>query len=205
MECFTHACQCVVLQTFPCMQSGSLNKAAESTCHSWLAALMMNLFFVWFGQVSNVDPGTPQEDAKKALVERIDTYIQVPSHIFALGIPMLYMYPACSIFIAYLWINPLLNAKTPIHWQWSMKAALNGFRMMRMQEKIVFADDMLVKNAVAKVDDGDIILTYGYSSIVFSIFVQAQKVGITFLTECCSYAPFASCKLVLCLLTRATA
>ena len=44
------------------------------------------------------------------------------------------------------------------------------------QEKIVFADDMLVRNAVAKIDDGDIILTYGYSSIVFSIFMQAQKV-----------------------------
>ena len=40
----------------------------------------------------------------------------------------------------------------------------------------MFADDMLVRNAVAKIDDGDIILTYGYSSIVFSIFMQAQKV-----------------------------
>lgn len=86
-----------------------------------------------------------------------------------------------------------------------MKAALNGVRMIRLQEKIVFADDMLVKNAVAKIDDGDIILTYGYSSIVFSIFVQAQKVGITFLTECCSCAPFAFCKLMLCVLTRVTA
>ena len=28
-------------------------------------------------QVSKVDPGTPQEDAKKALIEKIDTYIQV--------------------------------------------------------------------------------------------------------------------------------
>lgn len=28
-------------------------------------------------QVSKVDPGTPQEEAKKALVEKIDTYIQV--------------------------------------------------------------------------------------------------------------------------------
>ena len=48
--------------------------------------------------------------------------------------------------------------------------------MCYVQEKIIFADDMLVRNAVAKIDDGDIILTYGYSSIVFSIFVQAQKV-----------------------------
>ena len=45
-----------------------------------------------------------------------------------------------------------------------------------VQEKVVFADDMLVRNAVAKIDDGDIILTYGYSSVVFSIFMQAQKV-----------------------------
>ena len=28
-------------------------------------------------QVSKVDPGIPQEDAKKALIEKIDTYIQV--------------------------------------------------------------------------------------------------------------------------------
>ena len=28
-------------------------------------------------QVSKVDPGTPQEDAKKSLIEKIDTYIQV--------------------------------------------------------------------------------------------------------------------------------
>lgn len=49
----------------------------------------------------------------------------------------------------------------------------------------MFADDMLVKNAVAKIDDGDIILTYGYSSIVFSIFVQAQKVG-------CPHSPIAA-------------
>lgn len=28
-------------------------------------------------QVSKVDPGTPQEDAKKALIEKIETYIQV--------------------------------------------------------------------------------------------------------------------------------
>ena len=45
-----------------------------------------------------------------------------------------------------------------------------------IQEKIVFADDMLVKNAVAKIDDGDVILTYGYSSTVFAIFLQAQQV-----------------------------
>lgn len=44
------------------------------------------------------------------------------------------------------------------------------------QEKIVFADDMLAKNAVAKIDDGDVILTYGYSSTVFAIFLQAQQV-----------------------------
>ncbi|CAK0784430.1 hypothetical protein CVIRNUC_007634 [Coccomyxa viridis] len=74
-------------------------------------------------QVSKVDPGTPQEDAKQTLIEKIDTYIQ---------------------------------------------------------EKIVFADDMLVKNAVAKIDDGDVILTYGYSSTVFAIFMQAQQDGKRF-------------------------
>ena len=44
------------------------------------------------------------------------------------------------------------------------------------QEKIVFADDMLVANAVAKIDDGDVILTYACSSVVFDILVTAHRV-----------------------------
>ena len=47
----------------------------------------------------------------------------------------------------------------------------------------MFADDMLVKNAVAKIDDGDVILTYGYSSTVFAIFMQAQQVRSLWLTR----------------------
>ncbi len=45
-----------------------------------------------------------------------------------------------------------------------------------MQEKIVFADDMLVANAITKIEDGDVILTYASSSVVFDILVKAHQV-----------------------------
>ena len=45
-----------------------------------------------------------------------------------------------------------------------------------IQEKIVFADNVLVTNAVAKVYTDDIILTYGFSSVVFNVLLRAKKV-----------------------------
>ena len=45
------------------------------------------------------------------------------------------------------------------------------------QEKIVFAGDMLASNAIAKIEDGDVILTYASSSIVFDILVKAHQVS----------------------------
>ena len=47
-----------------------------------------------------------------------------------------------------------------------------------IQEKIVFADSVLVTNAVAKVYNDDVILTYGFSSVVFNILLRASKVTI---------------------------
>lgn len=49
-----------------------------------------------------------------------------------------------------------------------------------LQEKIVFAGDMLVSNAIAKIEDGDVILTYAASSIVFDILVKAHQVSPLF-------------------------
>jgi len=46
-----------------------------------------------------------------------------------------------------------------------------------IQEKIVFADNVLVTNAVAKVYDDDVILTYSFSSVIFNILLRAKKVG----------------------------
>jgi len=71
-------------------------------------------------QVSKIDPGAHEVDAKEELVEKINTYIQ---------------------------------------------------------EKIVFADNVLVTNAVAKVYDDDVILTYSFSSVIFNILLRAKKVG----------------------------
>ena len=45
-----------------------------------------------------------------------------------------------------------------------------------IQEKIVFADNVLVTNAVAKVYDQDVILTYAFSSVVFNVLLRAHKV-----------------------------
>lgn len=45
-----------------------------------------------------------------------------------------------------------------------------------IQEKIVFADNVLVTNAVAKVYSDDVILTYGFSSVVFNVLLRAKKV-----------------------------
>lgn len=44
-----------------------------------------------------------------------------------------------------------------------------------LQEKIVVADEVLVRKAVEKISDGDVILTYASSSVVYSILVAAHK------------------------------
>ena len=59
-----------------------------------------------------------------------------------------------------------------------------------IQEKIVFADNVLVTNAVAKVYTDDVILTYGFSSVVFNVLLRAKKVSCnacgTSCTDACS-------------------
>ena len=69
-------------------------------------------------QVSRVDPATPQEEAKRALLDKLATYID---------------------------------------------------------EKIVFAGNMVVANAAAKVEGGDVILTYAHSAIVLAILLAAKQ------------------------------
>jgi hypothetical protein len=44
------------------------------------------------------------------------------------------------------------------------------------QEKIAFAGDVLVRNAVVKVVDDDVVLTYAFSSIILNILLRAQQV-----------------------------
>ena len=47
-----------------------------------------------------------------------------------------------------------------------------------MEEKIVFANREVVANAATKVEDGDVILTYAYSSVIFNLLLHAHRVGI---------------------------
>jgi len=42
----------------------------------------------------------------------------------------------------------------------------------------VFAGDVLVRNAVQKVDDDDVILTYAFSSVILNILLRAQQVRL---------------------------
>ncbi|CAM6090738.1 unnamed protein product [Calypogeia fissa] len=49
-----------------------------------------------------------------------------------------------------------------------------------IQEQIVYADKEIVKHAVQKIRDGDVCLTYGSSSVVEMIFVQAHELGKKF-------------------------
>jgi len=47
-------------------------------------------------------------------------------------------------------------------------------------EKIVFADKEIVKHAVTKIRDGDVVLTHGYSCVVEMILVRAKEMGKKF-------------------------
>ena len=60
------------------------------------------------------------------------------------------------------------------------KANLVGQIDTFMQEKIVFADKEIVKHAVTKIRDEDVVLTHGYSSIVEMILVRAKEMGKNF-------------------------
>lgn len=49
-----------------------------------------------------------------------------------------------------------------------------------LEQKIRFADRMLVKYAIEKIQDGDTILTYAYSSVVAATLLAAHKAGKRF-------------------------
>ncbi|KAL4421078.1 hypothetical protein ABPG77_001373 [Micractinium sp. CCAP 211/92] len=49
-----------------------------------------------------------------------------------------------------------------------------------LEQKIRFADRMLVKHAIEKIQDGDTIMTYAYSSVVAATLLAAHKAGKRF-------------------------
>ncbi|CAH9084279.1 unnamed protein product [Cuscuta europaea] len=49
-----------------------------------------------------------------------------------------------------------------------------------ISEKIILADNVIVKHAVTKIRDGDVLLTYGSSSAVEMIFLHAHELGRAF-------------------------
>ncbi|KAK4354358.1 hypothetical protein RND71_026552 [Anisodus tanguticus] len=60
------------------------------------------------------------------------------------------------------------------------KAALYSDIERFMNEKIVLADREITKQAVAKIRDGDVLLTYGSSSVVEMILLHAYELGKQF-------------------------
>lgn len=49
-----------------------------------------------------------------------------------------------------------------------------------INEKIILADKVIVKHAVTKIRDGDVLLTYGLSSVVEMILISAHELGKQF-------------------------
>lgn len=60
------------------------------------------------------------------------------------------------------------------------KAALCSDIERFMNEKIVLADRVITRQAVMKIRDGDILLTYGSSSVVEMILLHAYELGRQF-------------------------
>ncbi|GAB2227334.1 hypothetical protein Drorol1_Dr00009152 [Drosera rotundifolia] len=60
------------------------------------------------------------------------------------------------------------------------KASLGSDIDNFISEKILLADKVIVKNAVTKIRDGDVLLTYGSSSAVEMIFLHAHELGKQF-------------------------
>ena len=52
------------------------------------------------------------------------------------------------------------------------KASLQSDIEQFINEKIILADKVIVKHAVTKIRDGDVLLTYGSSSVVEMILVK---------------------------------
>lgn len=49
-----------------------------------------------------------------------------------------------------------------------------------IQEKVVLADQVLASNAVSKVYDGDVVMTYSYSQLVLEVLLRAHAAGRRF-------------------------
>ncbi|KAK4515357.1 uncharacterized protein ATC70_010302 [Mucor velutinosus] len=49
-----------------------------------------------------------------------------------------------------------------------------------IRERITMADELIAHNALTKIEDGDVILTFAKSSVVERIFLEAKKVGRDF-------------------------
>lgn len=72
-------------------------------------------------------------------------------------------------------------AKLPLsHTESEAKAAICSDIDRFINEKIIFADKVIVGHAVTKVRDGDILLTYGLSCVVEMILLHAHDLGKQF-------------------------
>lgn len=61
-----------------------------------------------------------------------------------------------------------------------------------IREKVTFADEQIARIAQSKVDSGDVVLTFAYSSAVLSTFLQAKKVILARQDNMC----ISKCKII---------
>lgn len=53
-----------------------------------------------------------------------------------------------------------------------------------IQEKVTYADEQVARTAETKVDSGDVVLTFAFSSAVLSTFLLAKEVELTSRYSC---------------------
>lgn len=69
------------------------------------------------------------------------------------------------------------------------KARLIQAIRLFVKEQIDVADRIIVKNATASIKDGDVIMTYGHSSVVSQTFAHAKALGLEFRVICVDSRP----------------
>ncbi|KAM1258403.1 hypothetical protein ACFX13_038737 [Malus domestica] len=89
----------------------------------------------------------------------------------------------CSIICQMLTCSFRRSSKSHHDTHQEAKASLQLDIERFISEKIILADKVMVKHAVSKIMDGDVLLTYGSSSAVEMLLLQAQELGKQFRVE----------------------
>ncbi|KAM1145969.1 hypothetical protein ACFX2I_037861 [Malus domestica] len=89
----------------------------------------------------------------------------------------------CSIICQILTCSFRRSSKSHHDTHQEAKASLQLDIERFISKKIILADKVMVKHAVSKIRDGDVLLTYGSSSAVEMLLLQSQELGKQFRVE----------------------